>query len=125
MNKIKVLYFAPGAEAVWREVEEDHMAFRKLLGTDTLDATMFAVEGRMYYLWCDDFAIKKELPGNRRLKGNQYSWSQGWMMKGPFFITRILNECDVTITKEDIPYIQQFVDFQFHEGLLEGHHRFN
>ena len=121
--KINVLYFAPGKEVVFREVEEDHMAFRLLLETDTLDATMFKVDNRMYYLWCDDFAQRKELLPNRRLNTTQYSWSKGFVVQGAFFITRILNECDTSISKEDIPYIQRFVEFEFQGGIAEGQHR--
>lgn len=108
MSTITVLLFEPGQAPRFADVEEDCRGFRQLLRTETLDATFFAVVDRFYALWCDDEAVAKKLPPNRRLVGDHKYGD--WMMRGPFFVSRVRGECDTSVDGTDLPYVGAFVE---------------
>lgn len=113
-SRIRVLYFAPGptgapgggAAPVFRLIPDTLADYRELLGSGPgnsvgLDPTLFVVQGRLYHLWCDDDACAKGLAPCRQLcYPGRYD---GWILRGPFFFTRIHDGDDVSVGEDDYP----------------------
>lgn len=99
MSEIRVYLFDVDQEPQVRTIVGDHLAgIRALLRTEELAFYPMRWDGRWYHLVCVDNAVELDLPPHRVIRGPQ---DDGWPMCGPFLITRIEGDQDVSVHRED------------------------
>jgi hypothetical protein len=100
MSRIRVAFYQPGEPVTYPQIENSVQGFTELLGAEPGNLEFSAVRwgGCRYSIVCLDYAYKWKLPEHRRIVASIYD---GWKMRGPFFVTAVVEDRHLSIDDTD------------------------